>query len=66
MAERLVKPTELAERAGVSRSTVWNWIEEGKLPPRRKITQRTVGWLESEIEEFFESLPKTDQPPQEA
>ncbi len=56
MDDRLITPNELAKMMGVSRSTIWGWIKEGKLPPRKKITQRTVGWFASEIEEWKENL----------
>jgi len=29
------KPVDLAEREGVSRRTVWRWVQQGKLEVRR-------------------------------
>jgi prophage regulatory protein len=61
MNDRLIKPTELAEMMGVSRTTIWNWINDGALPPRKKISNRTVGWFESDIKEWKESLKTVEE-----
>lgn len=54
---RVVRPGELAERLGVSRVTLWRWERAGELPPKRRIGPNVVGWLQSEIDEWF---AKTD------
>jgi len=50
---RVIRPEELAERLGVSRVTLWRWERAGQLPAKRKIGPNVVGWLESEIDEWF-------------
>jgi predicted DNA-binding transcriptional regulator AlpA len=50
---RVVRPDELAERLGVSRVTLWRWERAGQLPAKRRIGPNVVGWLESEIDEWF-------------
>ena len=52
---RIVRPNELAERLGVSTVTLWRWESLGKLPPKRKFGLRMIGWLESELEAWFET-----------
>lgn len=52
-ASRLVRPAELAKTLGVSRVTLWRWERAGRLPKKRHIGPNVVGWLESEIEDWF-------------
>ena len=46
--ERLIRPSEVANRLAVSRSTVYRWFWEGKLRGV-KITGGTVRILESAV-----------------
>ena len=50
---RVLRTNELAARLGISRVTLWRWERQGLVPGKRRIGPNTVGWLESEIEEWF-------------
>ena len=52
---RIVRPSELAERLGISKVTLWRWERLGKLPPKRRLGRHMIGWLESELEAWFET-----------
>lgn len=52
---RIVRPRELAERLGISRVTLWRWERLGKLPPKRQLGPHLIGWLESELEAWFDT-----------
>jgi predicted DNA-binding transcriptional regulator AlpA len=59
VTERYVLIPELMERTGIkTRMTVDDWVRRGKLPPKRKIGIRRVGWLESELSEFMRKAPE--------
>lgn len=64
---RVLRPGELAERLGISRVTLWRWERKGLLPPKRQVGPNVVGWLESEIDEWFARTsgaePPTDAAP---
>lgn len=53
----LVRPTEAADRLGVSIATYWRWVKEGKpgFPKPRPIVPggRAVAVLESELDSFL-------------
>jgi predicted DNA-binding transcriptional regulator AlpA len=49
MSDILVRPGQVQKKLGVSKSTLWRMIREGKLPPPRKLTDRCSVWWESEI-----------------
>lgn len=53
MTSRVVRTDELARRLGVTRSTIWRWIREGRLPPKHHYGPNSSGWLESELEEWW-------------
>lgn len=54
---KIIRPKELSEILSVNPVTVWRMEKRGELPPRKKISNRTVGWLESDIREWLENRP---------
>lgn len=54
---QIIRPKELADLLSVSTVTVWRMEKRGELPRRKKISARTVGWLESDIKEWLENRP---------
>ena len=40
---------DLAARYGVSRSTIWRWTKEGRLPQPKKLSPGCTRWDWSEI-----------------
>lgn len=60
---RVLRVQEVAATLGISRYTVWRWERAGRLPPRRRIGPNTIGWLETEIDEFLKSRPVVRTPP---
>ncbi|OAN61023.1 transcriptional regulator [Balneola sp. EhC07] len=51
---KILRPTQLANQLGVSKSTLWRLEKSGELPKRITISERIVGWKESDIEEWLE------------
>lgn len=47
--KRYVSDQQLAERYGVSRSTIWRWAATGVIPPVHKIAS-TSRWDLAEVE----------------
>ncbi|MCC5913384.1 MAG: AlpA family phage regulatory protein [Balneolaceae bacterium] len=54
---KIIRPAELAKLLSVSRSTIWRMVQNGELPPCRKVSNRCVGWIESDIMEWVTNLP---------
>ena len=42
---------------GKADSTVWRWENSGNFPKRRQIGPNSVGWLESEVEDWIKTRP---------
>jgi prophage regulatory protein len=47
---RILRLGSVLERTGLSRSTLYRKIETGTFPMQVRISERCVGWRESEIE----------------
>ena len=54
---RFLRTKDVCEMLGVHRMTLWKWRREGTFPKGQLIGPRTVGWLESEVEEWMKSRP---------
>lgn len=57
----IIRPSQLAEILSVNPVTIWRMEKRGELPPRKKISNRCVGWLESDIREWLENRPYADE-----
>ncbi|MEM6811800.1 MAG: AlpA family transcriptional regulator [Pseudomonadota bacterium] len=52
--ERFLRLTDVIDRTGLSRSSIYQSISEGKFPPSVNLGARSVGWLESEIDAWMQ------------
>ena len=55
MAETLLRRPEVEARTGLSKSTIYAWIERGDFPQPVKLGTRLVAWRESDITAWLES-----------
>lgn len=54
-APRILRLGAVRERTGLSRSTIYRFVTEGRFPRQVSLGQRCVGWLESEVNGWLES-----------
>jgi predicted DNA-binding transcriptional regulator AlpA len=52
---KILRQGQVAERVGLSRTTLWRMERKGLFPHRRRITENVVGWLEEEVDEWLAS-----------
>ena len=52
--DSIVRPTEMAQRLGVSRSTLWRMRRRAEFPEPLRISAGAVGWREATIREWFD------------
>lgn len=60
--ERYLKDTEVAERFGIARQTVWKRVNQGYLPAPVKLPPNSTHWRLSSLLDFEKALTAT--PPQ--
>lgn len=53
MQNKILRIRSVIEKVGLSRSTIYALCKSGKFPKQICITDRCVGWLEEEIDEFL-------------
>lgn len=54
--ENLYGIKQVQEKLSVSRATIYNLINAGRLAKPKKVTSGSSRWLESDIQKFIESL----------
>jgi prophage regulatory protein len=52
MANFILRLPAVKTRTGLSRSSIYVWIAQGKFPQPISLGARAVGWLESEVDEW--------------
>ena len=53
MSRRILRLPNVLDRTGLSRSTVYQRVSEGRFPRSVSLGDRAVGWVESDIEEWI-------------
>ena len=49
MVPKILRRTELEQRLGLSRSSIYKMMDEGEFPRPVRIGRRAVGWLAEDI-----------------
>lgn len=52
---RIMRLKEITEKTGLAKSTIYNLISQGKFPKQIDLGARSVGWVDTEIEEWLEA-----------
>ena len=50
---KILRKRDVIKKTGLSKSTMYSEIESGKFPKPVQLTARSVGWKESEINEWI-------------
>lgn len=50
---KIIRLPELSSRIGLTRTSIYRLISQGKFPKQIKLSLRTSGWLESEVETWI-------------
>lgn len=59
--ERLLTVREVSSIAGVSRSTIYTGMNEGRFPRSIKVGKKSVRWRASDIEKWLAELPASNE-----
>lgn len=55
---RLLRISEVSECVGLARSTIWGLLGQGDFPEPRRMTGRSVRWLDHDIQQWIDSRPR--------
>lgn len=53
--KRYLREKEVLDRIGISRSTLHAWCRDNLFPLPRKISEKSIRWLESEVDAWMAS-----------
>ena len=57
LLERLVRRGEVLNQTGVSQTTLYRLISQGRFPKPRRLVGKIVGWRLSEVQAWVNSRP---------
>lgn len=52
-ASRILRLKGVLDQTGLSRSTLYRKIERGTFPKQLRISERCIGWRESDVEQWL-------------
>ncbi|MBT5242467.1 MAG: AlpA family phage regulatory protein [Rhodospirillaceae bacterium] len=60
MTETILRRPDVEKRCGLSRSTIYQLMTEGRFPRPLRLGKRAVGWRESDVASWLEALSTSD------
>jgi prophage regulatory protein len=60
MTAQILRRPAVEARTGLSRSTIYSMMAEGRFPKPVRLGKRAVGWMESAISDWLESRISSD------
>jgi len=57
----ILRLPQVKQRTGLSRSTIYSFIKDGRFKAPISLGARAVGWLESDVSEFIEERIKASR-----
>ncbi|APY91875.1 MULTISPECIES: helix-turn-helix transcriptional regulator [Burkholderia] len=55
MANRILRLVGVLEATGVSKGAIYKWVREGKFPEPVRLSARTVGWRQVDVDAWLEA-----------
>ncbi len=53
MANKVLRIIDVIEAVGVKKSTIYQWVKDGKFPSPLRLGTRSVGWRQSDVESWL-------------
>ncbi len=53
--QKVIRLPEVKDRIGMSKPSIYRLMKLGKFPQAKRLGERSVGWFESEIDEWLDS-----------
>ena len=55
--KRILRLPEVLSITGVSRSSIYKWMDEGNFPRPKQLGARAIGWDSTELSQWLENRP---------
>lgn len=52
--DRIIRPKELSEMLGISRTSIWRFERDGVFPKHVQLGMQSIGWRLSEVNAWLE------------
>ena len=59
METKLIRLPEVKNRTGLSRASIYLFISKGTFPKQYRLGERSVAWIEKEIQDWINSKIET-------
>jgi prophage regulatory protein len=59
--DRILRLPDVKARTGLSRSSIYTYIKDGKFPHHIALGERSVGWYESEVDAWVASRQRVSR-----
>ncbi len=59
--DRVLRLPDVKARTGLSRSSIYAFIKTGKFPQHIALGERSVGWYESEVDDWVASRQRVNR-----
>ena len=60
--ERMLRLRSVVSMTGLSKSTLYRLIKQGRFPQPLRLTQRAVRWRREEVDEWLSQRPRSGPP----
>ena len=57
--KQYLRVQQIAESLGVSKSTIWRWVSEGRLPEPFKLAGRTTVWCAEDVQSTVDKIAES-------
>lgn len=51
-----MRAKDVAAFLGIGVSTVWKWVQSGRLPKGKRLSARCTVWMRADIERFLDTV----------
>lgn len=58
--KNILRRPKVEHKTGLGKSSIYRLIQLGKFPKPLKLTDQSVGWLESEIDQWIDERQRAD------
>ena len=58
--DKFLRISDVSEKTGLGKSTIWLWIKQNKFPKPTKLSSRVTVWKNSDLEEWISSRNNYD------